>query len=220
MSDAQVTVGRRERSGPYREGCRHGQYGDRHLHHEDRLPRERLREQATRERTCGRADHTRRDPGSDTTALAVDRDQQLQAPDERERAADRLQTSGRDQYLDRLRHRTPRRGTGEQCDSDDTRNPRVSPREAHGCRHRHQPQYEVERDQHPRNLRDGRVEVLEDVGQRQRHHRGVRKHQRDGHRKQGTDGTTHPAIFAAAPLAASAPHRDATRRRVVEPFVY
>ena len=186
VPDRSVRVGRGGWSGAHRERRRHGQHGDRHLHHEDRLPRERLREQPTRDRTGGRADHTGRDPGGDPAALAVHRDQQLEAPDQRQRATERLHAPSRDQHLDRLRHRAPRRGAGEHRDADRAEDPRVSPREAHRRRHRDEPQHEVERDQHPGDLRDGRVEVPEDVGQRQRHHRGVREHQRHGHREQWT----------------------------------
>ena len=184
------------RCGAHGERGRHRQHGERHLHHEDRLPRDRLREQPARDRSGGRADHAGRDPGRDAAALAVHRDQELQAPDQRQRAAERLHAPRRDQHLDRLRHRAPRRGAGEHRDADGSEDPRLRPGEAHRRRHGDQPQHEVERDQHPGDLPDGRVQVPEDVGQRERHHRGVREHQRHGHGEQRTHGTTHPAILA------------------------
>ena len=82
----------------------------RHLHHEDRLPRERLRQQSARHRSGGRADHAGRDPGRDAATLAVLRDQELEAADQGQRASERLQAAGREQHLDRRRRRAPRRG--------------------------------------------------------------------------------------------------------------
>ena len=154
------------------------------------------REQPARDRSGGRADHAGRDPGRDAAALAVLRDQELQAPDQRQRASERLHAPRRDQHLDRVRQRAPRRGAGEHRDADGTEEPRLRPGEAHGRRHGGQPQHEVERDQHPGDLPDGGVQVPEDVGQRERDHRGVREHQRHGHREQRGHGTTHPAILA------------------------
>ena len=207
-----VRVGRGGRSGTHRKRSRHGQHRDRHLHHEDRLPRDRLRDQPSRDRAGGRAEHTSRDPGSDPSAFTVDGDQQLEAPDESQRAAERLEAPSRDQHLDRPRHRAPRRGGGEHRDSEGTDDPGIGPRETYRRRHGREPQHQVERDQHPRDLRDRRVEVPEDVGQRQRHHCGVRKHERHGHRKQRTRDTTHAAIFAAVGLSTSRRGRRRFRR--------
>ena len=52
----------------------------------------------------------------DAAALAVHRDQQLQAADQRERAAERLHAASRDQHVDRAGRRAPRRGAGEHRD--------------------------------------------------------------------------------------------------------
>ena len=110
VSDPNVRVGRGGRPGTHRERRGHSQYGDRHLDDKDRLPRDRLREQSTGNRTSRRTDHPGGDPGGDPPALTVESDQQLKTPDQRQRAAERLQATRRDQHLDRLRHRAPRRG--------------------------------------------------------------------------------------------------------------
>ena len=60
-------------------------------------------------------------------ALAVHRDQELEAADQRQRAAERLHAPSRDQHLDRLRHRAPRRGAGEHRDADGAEDPRLAP---------------------------------------------------------------------------------------------
>ena len=101
-----VPVRRDRRDGAYGERGRHREHGDRHLHHEDGLPRERLGEQSTRDRPDGRADHPGSDPGRDAATLAPLRDHQLQASDQRKRAPDRLHAPGRDQHVDRAGHRT------------------------------------------------------------------------------------------------------------------
>ena len=185
------------RRGAYAERGRHRQHRERHLHDEDRLPRERLGEQAARERAGRRTDDSGRHPRRDAPALAALGDQQLQAPDQRERATERLHAPGHDQRLDRRRDRTPRRGAGEHRDADSREDPRLRPGEAHRGGHGTQPQHEVERDQHPGDLPDRGIEVPEDVGQRERDHRGVREHERDGHGEQRSHGATHPAILAS-----------------------
>ena len=79
-----VPVRLERRYGTNGERGRHRQHGERHLDHEDGLPRDRLREQSARDRSGGRADHPGRDPGRDAAALAVHRDQELQAADQRQ----------------------------------------------------------------------------------------------------------------------------------------
>ena len=122
------------------------------------------------------------------------------------------------------RQRAPRRGAGEHRDADGTDDLRARPSGAQGRRHGAQPQHEVERDQHPGDLPDGGVQVPEDVGQCERHHRGVREHQCHCHREQRTHGTTHRDILAARPTRRQRwpePRREAetpdTLRRGEEP---
>ena len=205
-SSARVRLGRIAGTVPVRgdlrrrvhdERGRHREHGERHLHDEDRLPRDRLREQAARDRTGRRADHAGGDPDRDAAAFAVLLHQELEAAQQRQRAAERLHAPGCDELVDRARGRAPRRGAGEDRDADGREDPRLRPREGQRRGHGHQPQHEVERDQHPRDLRDGRVQVPQDVRQRERHHRGVREHQRHGHRQQRTHDTAHAVILAA-----------------------
>ncbi len=47
---------------------------------------------------------------------------------------------------------------------------------------------------------DRGVQVPQDVGQGERHHRGVRQHQRHRHREQRSHGATHRGILAPPPL--------------------
>jgi hypothetical protein len=84
------------------------QHCHRHLHHEDRLPRERLRQQSTHHRAARRADHACRHPRCDTATLAVLRDQELEAADQRRSAAHGLHATGSDQDVDRPRRRARR----------------------------------------------------------------------------------------------------------------
>ena len=185
-----------------REYGGHGERGwdrhhrDRHLHHEDRLPREGLGQQPTDHRSARRADHACGHPRSDAAPLAVLGDQELEAADQGRRPAECLEATGREQYLDRRCRRTPRGGACEHRDTDGTEDPRSRPREQQGHRHRDEPQHEIERDQHPGDLGDRGVQVAQDVGQGERHDRGVRQHQCHRHREQRSHGTTHPRILA------------------------
>ena len=204
-SRARVRLGRtagRCRSGVsagtrrYGERRRDRQYCERHLHPEDGLPRERLGEQSARDRPGRRTDHAGRHPGRDAAPLAVRRDQELEAPDQGQRPSECLQAPSGYQHLDRTRQRAPRRGAGEHRDPHGGEEPRLLPSEDDGDRHGGEPQHQVERDQHPRDLPDGGIQMSEDVGQREGHHRGVREHQGHGHREQRSHGTAHRAILA------------------------
>ena len=136
-----------------------------------------------------------RDPQRDPAPLAGLLDQQLQAADERERAAERLHAASRDQHLHRPAERAHQRRAGEHRDPDRAQRCRVAAAVQQGRRYDHEREHEVERDQHPRDLGDRPAKVLQDVGQRERDDRGVGQHERHGHREQRNDGATHRLIL-------------------------
>ena len=194
-----VAVGHVHRRGPDRQRGRHGEHRDRHLHDEDRLPGEGCGEQPADHRAGRRTHHPRRHPGRDAAPLVGRRDEQLEAAHERERPADPLQAAGADQHLHRPAERAQRRGTGEQRDPRRGERRRVATLVRPRGRHDGDREHQVERDEHPRHLGDGAVQLLQDVGQRERDDRGVGEHERDSQREQGHSGATHGLIVTRQP---------------------
>ena len=112
----------------------------------------------------------------DPAALAVRGDQELQAADQRERAAERLHAAGRDQHLDRAGQRAPRGGEPRTPRSPAARGSAAGPaRRPAAVGTATSPSTRLNAISTQATCATEVSQVPQDVGQRERHHRGVRQ---------------------------------------------
>ena len=197
---------------------------DRQLNEEDRLPAQELGEQAAGGGADREADDSRRSPHGRRVAVGAARArEQLDRGGDHRRAAERLHAARCDQNADRGRH-----GADERCarEQHETRRPDPwshAPREPRGGQDRER-QHQVERRQDPRDAEHGRIELPQDVGQRQRHDRRVGEHEPDHHRPHALPYALGVLIAALRPVytpfrrsSGSSPRRQPPKRRLTSP---
>ena len=172
--------------------------GERHLGHEDRLPRDQLREQAADRGPERRAGHAGGGPDAHGPALAAgQRGQQLERRAHRRRAADALHGARPDQERERRRERAGRRGRGEEHEAAGAHLPGGPARGQASRRHGRERDRQVEGRDDPGDVGDLRVVLAVDRRQREDDDRGVGQHEPDGQRDRRDPQVRSGASYAS-----------------------
>ena len=179
------------------------------MREEDRLPSEKLREDAADRGAEGRPEHAGGDPDAQRTLLALELREEVERRRDHQGRPDRLHAARADEHLERRCEPAHERRRREHDAPDHERLAGPSPSDVRG-RHGEHRKYEVERGEHPGDRRDRHVELAEDLGEREGDDRGVGERETHGHTEQSrAHGTSVGAVG----------YRPAMRRAAVAIFV-
>ena len=152
----------------------------RRLHGEDRAPVERLREDAAQRGPDRGSERCRRRPRARSrAAVSAQDDEQRQRRGEKERGPDPLGDPPADEHSEAVRDRAHDRGHEEDAEPREREPGGPNPPQERQQRERADDDREVVGGDDPGDLRDGRLQLEEELGQREDDDRGVRERDRD-----------------------------------------